>query len=238
MESRHPVDQGAGSEMPAGERQRHRVLAGISRSRLLAVLRQSAGPMGVRELATAVGLHPNTAREHLDQLVEAGLVTCRTAAPAGRGRPGLRYAAERSNAEADPHAYRALAGVLAAELAGRDDAIEAAIRAGERWGGRAAEATTPVGGADEAVDRLVGMLDGLGFAPERDPGATEAPIRLRRCPFGSLARERGDVVCNVHLGLMRGALRELGSPLDAVSLEPFVEPDLCVAHLGSRGSGP
>ena len=233
MEHHQRVDKAADGEIPASERQRHRVLAGFSRSRLLAVLRQSNGPMGVRDLAAAVGLHPNTAREHLDQLVEAGLVTSRAAAPAGRGRPALRYVAERSGAEADPQAYRELAEVLAAELADRDDAIEAAIRAGERWGARAADRMAPAGEHDEAVDRLVGMLDGLGFAPETGR-ATTAPIRLRRCPFGPLARERGDVVCNVHLGLMRGALRELGSPLNAVSLEPFVEPDLCVAHLESR----
>jgi hypothetical protein len=36
---------------------------------------------------------------------------------------------------------------------------------------------------------------------------------------------------------MRGALEELGSPLDAVRLEPFVEPDLCLAHLGPRNRG-
>jgi hypothetical protein len=30
---------------------------------------------------------------------------------------------------------------------------------------------------------------------------------------------------------MRGALRQMGAPLDAAALEPYVEPDLCLAHL-------
>lgn len=190
--------------------------------------------MAIRELAAMVGLHPNTTREHLDQLVEAGLVARHTAAPLGRGRPGLRYAAtEPWTPEGDPHVYRTLASVLAAELAGRDDAIPVAIRAGERWGARAAEAMAPASGVEQAVERLVGMLDDLGFDPVR-VSSTTASIELRSCPFGSLARERGDVVCNVHLGLMRGALHELGAPLDAASLEPFVQPHLCLAHLEAR----
>lgn len=225
--------EAAGRGRPPHEQQRHRVLAGMSRSRLLAVLRRAGGPLGVRELAAAVGLHPNTAREHLDQLVEAGLVTRQRAAPAGRGRPGLRYAAERSSAGDDPDAYRVLAGVLASELARRDDAVDAALNAGERWGERTTGRAETAGGVGEAVDRLVEILDELGFAPEAGP-APATSIELHRCPFGSLAHEQGDVVCNVHLGLMRGALRELGAPLDAVSLEPFVAPDLCVAHLETR----
>jgi predicted ArsR family transcriptional regulator len=215
------------------DEQRYRVLAGISRSRLLAVLRRSARPMGIRELAAAVDLHPNTAREHLDQLVDAGLVSRETASPSGRGRPGLRYTAERAAADEDPQAYRALASVLAAELALRPDADEAATSAGERWGARAAERMMPAATARDGVDRLVELLADSGFAPER-PESPDAPILLHRCPFGPLARERRDVVCNVHLGLMRGALRELGAPLDAIGLEPFVEPNLCLAHVGAR----
>lgn len=191
--------------------------------------------MAIRELADAVGLHPNTAREHLDQLVSAGLVRRETAAPTGRGRPGRRYSAAPQERAEDPQAYRALASVLATELAQRPNARDAATAAGERWG-RAGMKTLPAPPSSaDAVDRLVDLLDEIGFAPERAVGASDE-IRLRPCPFGSLARDRGDVVCNVHLGLMRGALRELGAPLDAVSLQPFVEPNLCLAHLGARTS--
>jgi hypothetical protein len=30
---------------------------------------------------------------------------------------------------------------------------------------------------------------------------------------------------------LKGALAEMGAPLEATRLEPFVEPTLCVAHL-------
>ncbi|MEO8246130.1 MAG: helix-turn-helix domain-containing protein [Chloroflexota bacterium] len=214
------------------EQQRHRVLAGISRSRLLAVLQGAARPMAIRELADAVALHPNTAREHLDQLVGAGLARRETAPPAGRGRPGLRYQAEPQDPRDGSEAYRALATVLVAELAERADARTAATAAGERWGRAAAQTMPAAPDANRAVDRLVDLLDDVGFAPE--PGANADEIWLQRCPFGSLARDVGTVVCNVHLGLMRGALRQLDAPLDTVSLEPFVEPDRCLVHLGAR----
>lgn len=219
----------------SSEQQRHRVLAGISRSRLLAALRQRSAPMGIRELADAVDLHPNTAREHLDLLVDAGLVTREVAAPTGRGRPGLRYRAADTE-EDDPQAYRALAGVLAEALARRPDASAVATEAGERWGRAAIGGQAQVPPAADAVDGLIQLLDDAGFAPERST-QPDGPIRLHRCPFVSLARERREVVCSVHLGLMRGALEELGAPFDGVRLEPFVEPELCLAHVGGDRHG-
>jgi predicted ArsR family transcriptional regulator len=209
---------------------RHRLLAGITRSRLLAVLRNAGNPLGVRDLADALGLHPNSVREQLEPLVAAGLVTRSTGAPHGRGRPALRYAADRAIVDDEAAPYRELARVLADELASRPDATARAVDAGERWGREVAatDAPRPVG-EDDALARLVKLLDDNGFAPERDAG--DGRIALHRCPFGPLARERADIVCGVHLGLMRGALRDLGAPYDGVRLEPFVAPNLCLAHV-------
>jgi len=211
----------------------NRVLAGISRSRLVAALREADGPLDIRELADAVGLHPNTTREHLERLVAAGLVERETMRPVGRGRPAFRYRAARQLDEAA--AYRALASVLATALAHRPDAGSSAAAAGEVWGQTVARSRgasrmpgEPV--TDDPIDKLVEVLDDAGFAPQR--GGQRGEIELHRCPFGELADDQGDVICGVHLGLIRGALRELGGPLDAISLEPFVGPDLCVARVG------
>ena len=56
-------------------------------------------------------------------------------------------------------------------------------------------------------------------------------IGLRRCPFLEVAAVRSAVVCPVHLGLMQGALETWGAPVTVDHLEPFAEPDLCLAHL-------
>ncbi|HEU0242783.1 MAG TPA: helix-turn-helix domain-containing protein [Candidatus Limnocylindrales bacterium] len=235
-----------------------RLLAGLTRARLLGLLREDRG-LSVSDLAAELGLHPNSVRDQLDQLVDAGLAERAPATPRGRGRPPLQYRATPQHDEGAP--YRDLARVLAEELARVPDPATRAIAAGERWGRDAirpeerpaatfGEAAAPTAGiappatgsgreaAGEGLDpigRLLVLLDASGFAPE--PLAEGGPIRLRRCPFLPLATEQREVVCGVHLGLMRGALDALGAPLDAVRLEPFVEPDLCLAHLGPRDRG-
>jgi predicted ArsR family transcriptional regulator len=214
---------------------RHRALAGASRSRLLSVLRGSMEPLGVADLARAVGLHPNTVRAHLQQLLDAGLAVQEPARPVGRGRPPQRFRADPDAADEDPAPYRTLARVLTEQLADRPDAGAQARSAGDRWGHGLAVDLAPAPAATDGMQRMVELLDGAGFAPEAPVGTSA--INLRRCPFGTLAVGRERVVCGVHLGLMRGALDAIGAPLDATRLEPFVRPDLCVAHFEARAVG-
>jgi predicted ArsR family transcriptional regulator len=63
------------------------------------------------------------------------------------------------------------------------------------------------------------------------PGTGEREIRLRACPYRDVAREHSEVVCAVHLGLLQGALTQLGTPPTTVRLEPFVKPHPCLAYL-------
>ncbi len=203
----------------------------MTRSRLLAVLEEAGRAMGVRELAASIGLHPNSVREQLQLLMDAGLVVSESAPASGRGRPALRYRA-RPDAEGE-EPYRVLSHVLVDELGRSADAAAASTSAGEHWGATTTGSTGAPMAADDAIRRLIGILDDAGFEPEA-PADSTAPIRLRRCPFEALAHDHQTVICGVHLGLMRGALRALGAPLDAVRLQPFVEPDVCLAHLEVR----
>ena len=81
--------------------------------------------------------------------------------------------------------------------------------------------------------RQVGALfDRLGFAPRLVDGATHRHLELRGCPFRDVARTHPQIVCNLHLGLLRGALGRLqAEPSDQAGLRPFVEPALCVVDL-------
>lgn len=85
--------------VPRQPRRYFKTLASLSRIRLLHEL-QSAGPRELAPLADAVGLHPNSAREHLHLLVDSGLVEARPLLRGARGRPRLRYAATHRTA---PH---------------------------------------------------------------------------------------------------------------------------------------
>jgi predicted ArsR family transcriptional regulator len=104
---------------------------------------------------------------------------------------------------------------------------------GEAWGRYMVEAPPPYRevGDGEAVERLLALLAEIGFEPELEQGTRARRILMRPCPFLELARTHQDVICPIHLGLMRGALAELGSKTRATKLEPFVRPDLCVARL-------
>jgi predicted ArsR family transcriptional regulator len=81
------------------------------------------------------------------------------------------------------------------------------------------------------------MLDGLDFAPEpvADGNGSADRIRLRHCPFLELVEPHRDLVCPLHLGLMQGALDELGAPVTVTGLEPFAEATACLAYLTPSG---
>lgn len=219
------------------DRERHRLLAGESRVRVLEVLRAEGGPLAIAEIAARVDLHPNTVRLHLGQLVAAGLAAEEREQRDRPGRPRLVYSA--TGAAAGPgqeDGYRMLAEALVEHLERTvpDPAAEA-VAAGEAWGRRlAGERPGPVpapGGPGQAAAELTGLtglLDDLGFAPR----AVESgrAVELHRCPFRQVADDHSPVVCGVHLGLMRGALERTGGAVRASSLQPFVTPDLCLAR--------
>lgn len=214
-------------------RRRHRALADPSRARILAELADD-GPLDTRELARRVGLHANTVRVHLGALADAGLVAAEPVAPQGRGRPRLAYRTTGEAPEEGGRRYRLLAEILTTLVARfGGEASEQLLEIGETWGHHLVESPPPLSTLSdaEAVERLIALLADIGFEPELETRARTGRIRMQPCPFLELAKRHQEVVCPIHLGLMRGALAELGATTRATKLEPFVRPDLCVAHL-------
>lgn len=213
---------------------RHRALSDPSRARILAEL-AGEGPLDARQVAERVGLHVNTVRVHMNALSEAGLVSSEPLPPRGRGRPRVAYRAT-PEAGDEGRRYRLLAEILTT-LAARfgAEAGEQLEQIGESWGRYMVESPPPFGSLtdDEAVARLLALLADVGFRPELENGRRRR-IVMRPCPFLELARAHQDIICPIHLGLMRGALAELGATTRATKLEPFVQPHVCVARL-ARG---
>ncbi|MCG3753534.1 metalloregulator ArsR/SmtB family transcription factor [Amycolatopsis sp. Poz14] len=211
---------------------------GESRARVLAALRSADAPVAVQDVAEQVGLHANTARFHLDGLVESGLAERRTEDRTRPGRPRTVYAAIAEEAAEGRRSYRLLAEMLTGLIAENvADPGKAAESAGEAWGRYLADRPPPTHRVDEAegIRRLSTVLSDAGFAPDPSGSPEQPVIRLRHCPFREIAEERRDVVCGLHLGLMRGVLEEVRAPLTAERLEAFVEPSLCLAHLKPAG---
>ncbi|MFD2420314.1 helix-turn-helix transcriptional regulator [Amycolatopsis pigmentata] len=211
-----------------------RPVLGESRARVLEVLRAAGEPVGVQDVADQVGLHSNTARFHLDGLVDAGLAERQVEERSQPGRPRTVYLATATDVPAGQRSYRLLAEMLTGLVADTlPDPGKAAETAGEAWGRYLADRPAPSQRVDaaEGVRRLSAVLTDAGFAPDQVEDADRPVIPLRHCPFREVAEQHRDVVCSLHLGLMRGVLQEVRAPLRADRLEPFVEPSLCLAHL-------
>lgn len=81
----------------------------------------------------------------------------------------------------------------------------------------------------EQLAPMIRLLREYGFAPELSEDAST--IELHHCPFRELATELPEIVCSAHLGLIQGALDRIGPDVKATRILPFVQPDLCRAHL-------
>lgn len=206
------------------------------RGEVLKMLRAADGPLSITAIAGELGIHPDTVRFHLDALSEAGQVEAVEVGRSKPGRPPLMFRAVAGMDPGGPRDYQMLAGILADALARQPRASARAVAAGRDSAERVAEPAR-TRSRRQAVDRLTGLLDQLGFAPEKGSTATKSDeIRLRNCPFLELVDTRRDVICPIHLGIMQGALEAWDAPITVDALTPFAEPDLCVAHLVSAGS--
>jgi len=201
-------------------------------------------PCRVTSVARLLGQHHNTVREHLDGLVRVGLATREAAEPEGRGRPAWLYSAVYRGREhlsrPESREYVDIASAFVANMGSTSRPVVDAEDAGASWGreliasgprdstpqNRRPGGPLPAAAARRAVVRL---LDDLGFAPEADDDAKD--VRLRHCPLLEVAHQQTELVCGVHLGLVRGALAELGADPTRTSLEPFSEPGECRLQL-------
>jgi predicted ArsR family transcriptional regulator len=216
----------------------------------------SARPAGLTaaEVGDRVGLHATSARFHLEQLVDAGVLTSAFHRH-GTGRPQKRYAALPQPATAAPpdDAFRMLAELLTDALAPHEGGALTPEAAATRWArahvgprsGGHEEDLPPAATAGEwlaKVARLLDLLESWGYEPSvrtTDHGRT-AEVALARCPFLSLAEAHTEVVCAAHVGLVRGALDAFGEPDAEVHLQPFARPGVCLARLttGARLTPP
>ena len=233
--------------LPTAQVTRRRSHLSTSQAVILDVLIDQPEPCTVAALSTLIGQHPNTIREHLDKLSNGGLVVRARAEALGRGRPAWLYgAAPAVGSDSGAREYATLASVLAAQIERtRPQPIADAIEAGRKWGQELARESQVSQGQPSgptlltsavAIRReVVTLLDGLGFAPSVD--ARVRVVKLRHCPLLEAAHRNPQVVCAVHLGLVRGALDELGADperTEGTALQPFSEPGACRLDLLPR----
>ena len=207
---------------------------GARRHQILEAIYRSPAPLGASEIAGQVGIHPNTARFHLGALMAEGVVERTVEEPCGPGRPRVVYRARPGMARGGERRYQVLAEILLGCFTGATSG-PAAADAGHAWGEHVIGRAAPFQQVSqaEAISRVLVLLDELAFAPETLATGDDLParVRLRHCPFLELAEHHRDIICPLHLGLIRGAFAGLASPVTATELIPFAEPDACVVHL-------
>lgn len=200
------------------------------------------------ELAPEVGLHVTTVRFHLDQLVAAGILRAEFRRQVGAGRPRKVYALVAGSlsdlrATSEIGSLRLLSGLLAQTLAERHLGKPVTPGdAGRRWAREHVPADADETPADtpgrwiSKVGRMIDVLQEWGYTPElrTSAGGRTAEVTLANCPFLDVARTNPAVVCGIHRGLITGALEQFGETDADVSLEPFVGPTTCLAHVTTR----
>jgi predicted ArsR family transcriptional regulator len=177
-----------------------------------------AGEASREQAARALRIGRALAAFHLDRLVDEGLLEADYRRLTGRRGPGAGRPAKvyrRSTRELGvtlpARRYELMARLLLRAAEGFDrpeEQLAAARKQGVALGAEARRQVGHRGGREAAQQGLVNLLDRLGFQPFRDGEV----IRLRNCPFDSLARDHRDLVCGMNLELMRGVVAGLGSP--------------------------
>lgn len=225
-----PATSGAAQPRRSASGRRH----STAREQVLRAVEAQLSPVSVTALSRSTGLHENTVRGHLDQLLADGHVTRSRAAADGRGRPAWLW---RPTQHGPASPYAALAGVLAGTIARTSaDPAAAAHEAGRGWGAELAEDLPEPARTAPAPARALVMhaMAAQGFAPQEDG----EQIVLHRCPLLEAADRHTEVVCSVHRGmidgLLEGAAGTEGSRIVA-ELIPFAAPGRCLLHLRDAG---
>lgn len=208
-----------------------------TRVRILELLEAQSTPTTLAAITLSSGLHENTVRAHLEDLLRDGYLARERASAEGRGRPAWLWTARKP---LEPSPYAGLASALATVLHETSaNPVDDAVAAGKAWGEELARKQEEEQhgdlSADHARSHMVGMLEEVGFAPE--PDAANHHVELTRCPLIEAASKHPDIVCGVHLGIVQGAFAEMGFDGTESTLLPFSAPGRCTLHLRATEIG-
>jgi predicted ArsR family transcriptional regulator len=209
------------------------------RRALYTYILQQPKAVGREEAAQAVGISRELAAFHLDKLLEEGLLEVEYRRISGRSGPGAgrpaklyRPSARQVQVTLPERRYDLAADLLAQaiEAPGGDPARAAekvARRFGETLGVQARRHLGRRPSVSRLLDTACEVLRDQGFEPTK----TEGEIRLRNCPFDTLAKDHTELVCGMNLALAKGLLAGLEAEGIEVLLDP--RPGTCCVALAS-----
>lgn len=211
-----------------------------SRRALYRYVAASPSEVSREQAAKATRVSRVLAAFHLDRLVKAGLleasfrrISGKTGPGAGRPSKLYRRASRSIEISLPQKRYELLSRLFASavERAGggatRQALGDTAHDVGQRLGAeyQAKRGRRPAGRRD-----VVCLLDGLGYEPYSDGN----DVRLRNCPFDSLAAEHRELVCSTNLRMMEGMLQGLDPSGVEARLDP--RPNRCCVVFNKRSA--
>jgi predicted ArsR family transcriptional regulator len=181
------------------------------------------------QAAEALGIRRSLAAFHLDKLAGAGLLevgfrrlTGRSGPGAGRPAKLYRRSSEGHQVSLPPREYELAAHLLATaiEQAGEGPVAEAVQRVGRGYGEALAQEQRrqlgPRPGRRRQRSAIEDLLSRHGF----EPYDHEGELRLRNCPFHSLARDHTQLACGMNLALIDGLVAGLEGAGVRARLDP------------------
>ena len=152
--------------------------------RVLEVVEGAGQPISSAEVAKTLKLHPNTAREHLDALLNAGLVTTLPMRTGKRGRPTLLYSVTTLDPNQILSTYLDVITATAISLAEGGDGVAQAIAVGKNWAGLTPQ--RPEAGSEDANAVAVSSAEAASAAAATsDAVATKSSNLSQACADGA-----------------------------------------------------
>lgn len=189
-----------------------------ARVRILALLAERPDRT-IEELTEAVGLHPNTVREHVQRLVDLGFVLQHHEQRKTRGRPRLLFRLADGTADASSPIIRK----KVREAAERGDVLR-----------RVMPEIIPDGLSPQELhqlDAITEHLEETGFEPIFD----EAALTVDLSPCAHLDdTENSPRRCGVHLSMIQSVLTEAGGPLSVGGMQASCNPRDCIIQILRR----
>ncbi|MGP6173455.1 helix-turn-helix transcriptional regulator [Corynebacterium sp. A21] len=198
-------------------------------------------PEGARatEIAAKLGMHVNTARGHLEELIAQDAVRTVTAPAKGRGRPSLIFQVRVPDNRAVAQEYISLIEVLARTLGDAEhpdtESLNRARRIGNQWASHMSSTGQTWSSIDDALGELFHKLREMGFDPSTaKQQEEEAELSLHSCPFITGGVRPSPFICAIHEGFIQETVGPSG-PVK-VSIRPFDGPGYCSVNFRTESS--
>ena len=167
------------------------------------------------EVADAVGVHRTVARDHLERLVALGyLVSSQRRGTSGKPAKLYRIAGRQIELSYPVRRFARLSALLARGLQESSDGIRIAHETGRRYGASL---------VDKPADSTESVLAELAPLGAEYTLAADDEVIARNCIFRQACELAEAVVCELHAGILEGAMQMAGLGLRIQAFRNYAE---------------